>query len=126
MKLQDPATMAVVVFSKLNSMQKLKVKHFAELCCILLGCWDFNFLLTNGFSNKPQVKLLAEEQKATEGSNGKSVRRASFYFCDTGSALRCSDSRRVRPFFQGGTSLGPPVLPTFTVSFWAGRVPQLK
>ena len=30
---------------------------------ILLGCWDFNFLATNGFSIKPlKVKLLAGEQ----------------------------------------------------------------
>ena len=37
------------------------------LCCILLGCWDFNFLPTSGFSIKPlTVKLLAGEQKATE------------------------------------------------------------
>ena len=37
------------------------------LCCILLACWDFTFLPTNGFSIKPlRVKLLAGEQKATE------------------------------------------------------------
>ena len=35
--------------------------HFAK------GCWDFNFLPTNGFSTKPlELKLLAGEQKATE------------------------------------------------------------
>ena len=34
---------------------------------ILLGCLDFNFWPTNGFSIKPlKVKLLAGEQKATE------------------------------------------------------------
>ena len=33
----------------------------------MLGCWDFNFLPTNGFSTKPpKAKLLAGEQKATE------------------------------------------------------------
>ena len=33
---------------------------------MLLGCWDFNFLPTNGFSIKPlKVKLLAGEQKAS-------------------------------------------------------------
>ena len=38
----------------------------AALWCILLGCQDFNFLPTNGFSIKPlKVKLLAGEQKAT-------------------------------------------------------------
>ena len=37
------------------------------LWCILLGCWDLNFLLTNGLSIKPpKVKLLAGEQKASE------------------------------------------------------------
>ena len=38
-----------------------------NIWCILLGCWDFNFLPTNGFSIKTlKVKLLAGEQKATE------------------------------------------------------------
>ena len=37
------------------------------LWCILLGCLDFNFLPTDGFTVKtPKVKLLAGEQKATE------------------------------------------------------------
>ena len=35
--------------------------HFAK------GCWDLSFLPANGLSIKPlKVKLLAEEQKATE------------------------------------------------------------
>ena len=39
------------------------------LLCILLGCYDFNFLSTNGFSIKPpKAKLLEGEQKATEFS----------------------------------------------------------
>ena len=34
---------------------------------LLLGCWDFNFLPTNGFSIKPlKVKRFAGEQKATK------------------------------------------------------------
>ena len=38
------------------------------LWCIFLGCEDFNFLPTNGFFiQPPKVKLLAGEQKATEG-----------------------------------------------------------
>ena len=41
----------------------------------LLGCWDFNFLPTNGFSIKPpKVKLLAGEQKATKFLEGSFVR----------------------------------------------------
>ena len=37
------------------------------LWCMLLGCSDFKFLPTSGFSIKPlKVELLAGEQKATE------------------------------------------------------------
>ena len=45
-----------------------KFKHMRhELWCILLGCSDFNFLPTNGFSIKPlKVKLLAGQLEATE------------------------------------------------------------
>ena len=49
--------------------------HFAK------GCWDFNFLLTNGFSIEPvKVELLAGKQKATE--KNKQHRPPNYYFLD--------------------------------------------
>ena len=42
----------------------LRQKTQVLLWCILLGCWDFNPLPTNGFSIKPlNVKLLAGSRK---------------------------------------------------------------
>ena len=41
------------------------------LWCILLGCWDFNLLPTNGLSlKKLKVELLAGVPKATEKYQG--------------------------------------------------------
>ena len=48
-------------------LARLFVRCSCPLGRILLGCQDFNFLPTNGFSMTPlKVKLLAGEQKATE------------------------------------------------------------
>ena len=51
----------------------LQPSGVCRLWRMLLGCWDFIFLPTNGFSIKPlKVKLLAGEQKATESNSYRS------------------------------------------------------